>query len=250
VSVTAVVLSGGRGSRISSLYPEVPKPLIPAAGRPFLHWVTRWLASQGVGHIVYAAGYRAAQVQAWVEDQSSTTSLQLQCSVEAQPLDTAGAVRACLGECGETVVIINGDSLALTPLSEPLSRLIAGHRDGVLVGLRVEDAGRYGSLDVAADGRLRGFREKAPGRGLINAGLYCFPRRVLERIPQARSVSLEREFLPGLLAQGAHIDVVDTGGKAAVSFIDIGTPDTVCRATDFILAHPDAFPPLPSRTGI
>lgn len=245
MSITAVVLAGGRGTRISHLYPECPKPLIPAAGQPFLYWVTRWLVGQGVGNIVYSTGYRADQIGHWVAGLNGQTDLRLDCRAEAVPLGTAGAVRHCLDLCAPTVLVVNGDSLVLTAIAPAVQRLHAEGLDGVILGARVADAQRYGSLDVSPGGLLSGFREKVPGQGLVNCGVYLFPRAVLAELVEGQAQSLETDFIPDAVRRGRRFGVVDAfpaGQRPA--FLDIGTPETVGQADDFIEAYPSAFPPF------
>jgi D-glycero-alpha-D-manno-heptose 1-phosphate guanylyltransferase len=94
----------------------------------------------------------------------------------------------------------------------------------------MEDASRYGRLEIDDSRLLSGFAEKRPGGGLINAGLYFFKRRLLERFPPHVPLSMETEVFPGLLAAGARLAVF----HCQAPFLDIGTPDTVRRAEAFI----------------
>jgi D-glycero-alpha-D-manno-heptose 1-phosphate guanylyltransferase len=152
--------------------------------------------------------------------------------------------------CGPVVLVVNGDSLTLTDLAEPFSRLEAEQLDGVLVGIPVDDASRYGSLDVDGQGMLRGFREKQPGAGLINCGIYLFRHALLATMPKGQAFSIEAEFIPSALAHGARLGVVRaarTTGETA--FLDIGTPQTVHQASEFIAGNRDAFPPLLDPSG-
>ncbi len=241
--VTAVILAGGRGTRIAAQHPDTPKPMIPVAGRPFLHWVTAWAVAQGVRDIVYAVGHIPEPIEAWVATLACQTGLRLRCRWEAEPLGTAGAVRNCLDLAGEAVLVLNGDSLALVELARAFERLQAERLDGLVVGVEVADAGRYGSLDVGPDGRLRGFREKAPGRGLVNAGIYLLRRELLEGLAPETALSMEYDALPQALQRGAPI-VVHAARDAP--FLDIGTPESLARATEFIDANGDRLADLAS----
>lgn len=246
MTVTALVLAGGQGSRISGLYPDLPKPLVLAAGQPFLYWVTRWLAGQGVTHIVFATGYRAGQVHQWADGLAQETALHIEYRAEPTPLGTGGAVGQCLDLCRETVLIVNGDSLTLTSLTPVRDRLHADALDGVMVGTPMADTSRYGSLDVGGDGLLHGFHEKVPGRGLINCGLYLFRRDVLGSLARGQACSIEADLLPEALRRGYRIGVDDASRAAGGgAFLDIGTPETVRQADAFIAAHKSAFPALP-----
>lgn len=251
MSVTAIILAGGRGTRIAELFPDIPKPLVPAAGQPFLYWVTSWLASQGIDDIVYSTGYRAGQIHDWVDALAPATSIRLRTRAEAAPLGTAGAVRECLDLCQDTVLVVNGDSLTMTTIAPALQALQDPTLDGAIMGTWADDTSRYGSLEVA-DGLLRKFHEKIPGQGLINCGISFFRKSWLESIPAGQMSSLETDAIPRFLAGQARIAVIETAvvpPARQVAFLDIGTPQTVVQASAFIEAHHSLFPPLPKDNG-
>jgi NDP-sugar pyrophosphorylase family protein len=234
--LTAVVLAGGKGTRIAQLYPDVPKPMIPVAGQPFLFWVTEWLTEAGVRDIIYSVGHLASQIESWVAAQAkSRNNIRLRTVAEPSPLGTGGAIRNCLDICGPWVLAINGDSLVKADISAIAQQTLTKHLDGIIVGLPMEDTSRYGSLDMDEPGLLRGFFEKRPGAGLINAGIYLLRRDLLERFPAGEALSMEVDVIPDLLTQGASLGVAVTHEP----FLDIGTPESVTRATDFVRA---AFP--------
>ena len=228
---TAVILAGGKGTRIAQLYPDIPKPMIPAAGRPFLHWVTAWLAEAGIADIVYSIGHMAAAIEIWaVEERKAWPGVRLRTAAEPAPLGTGGAVRACLSLCGPWILVANGDSLVSAALGPVLDRVGAEGLDGAIIGLPMADTSRYGSLDQDGRGLLRGFFEKRPGAGLINGGVYLFRRSLLEGFPAGKVLSMETDVIPALLAQGARLAVATSDAP----FLDIGTPQSVTQAEDFI----------------
>jgi D-glycero-alpha-D-manno-heptose 1-phosphate guanylyltransferase len=232
MQITAVVLAGGRGTRIADLYPGIPKPMVPVCGQPFLHWVTRWLIEQGITDIVYSTGYRAEQIAHWVDSAEGRWKARLRCVAETQPLGTGGGVLQCLDLCAGHVLVVNGDSLTPVGLSPLISR--ASGCDGALLGVKVDDAARYGTLRLDRDGLLLEFAEKRAGAGIINAGVYLLSRSLLEPFPKGQNLSLEQELLPGLIAQGARLvcEVAETA-----PFLDIGTPESVKQAEGFIHDH-------------
>jgi len=232
MQITAVVLAGGRGTRIADLYPDIPKPMVPVCGQPFLHWVTRWLVEQGITDIVYSVGYRADQIARWADDNRHRWKATLRCVAEAEPLGTGGGVLQCLDLCAGHVLVVNGDSLTPVGLGPLISK--ASGSDGALLGVKVDDAGRYGTLRLDKDGRLLEFAEKRPGAGIINAGVYLLSRSLLEPFPKGRKLSMEEDLLPGLIARGARLvcEVAETA-----PFLDIGTPQSVGQAEGFIHAH-------------
>ncbi len=117
--VTAVVLAGGRGTRIRGLYPDVPKPMIEVAGKPFLHWVTAHLVRAGVRDFVYSTGYLGDQIADWCGNEDFPGVRRRACP-EAEPLGTGGGLLNCLDICRDEILTINGDSLCVGGVSEIL----------------------------------------------------------------------------------------------------------------------------------
>lgn len=232
--LSAIVLAGGRGTRIAGLYPGIPKPMIPAAGQPFLHWVTEWLLRRGVTDMVLSVGYMAAIVEDWAAAREAGLAgrARLSCVREARPLGTGGAVIACLDSCRDWVLVMNGDSLLDAGIGPLFRRVRDGGLDGAVIGVEVADAARFGSLEVGGDGLLRGFAEKRPGAGLINGGVYIFRKSIFDKFAKNQMMSMETDIFPALLADGASMAVDVCSG----SFLDIGTPDSVVLANDFVAA--------------
>jgi NDP-sugar pyrophosphorylase family protein len=229
---TAVILAGGKGTRLKDLFPGVPKPLVPVAGHPFLHWLTLWLAKHGLNHFVYSTGFLAEMIEQWAQDES-LPGLQRECCRENEPLGTGGGLLNCLDLCRDWILVANGDGLVIAGIDELLA-LRGLDCDGGLIGVRVDDTARFGSLTVGQDGMLLGFQEKVPGAGLINGGIYLFHKRLLSAFERPCAMSIETELFPRLLAQGAHLKVI---AKDDAPFIDIGTPETVREAEAFVRQH-------------
>jgi D-glycero-alpha-D-manno-heptose 1-phosphate guanylyltransferase len=232
MAVTAVVLAGGRGTRLASLYPDIPKPLVPVCGEPFIHWVTDWLVGHGVSDIVYSVGYRAEQMITWAERSGAKWSARLRWVREEEPLGTGGGVIQCLPLCTDRVLVLNGDSLVVTPLAPLFAK--GESAAGAILGVRMADASRYGTLTLDVEGRLTKFAEKRPGAGIINAGVCLFRRALLDPFPKGLRLSMEEEILPGLIAKGADIrcEIAEN-----VPFLDIGTPESVAQAAGFVRAN-------------
>lgn len=235
--ISVVVLAGGRGTRISSLYPDTPKPMVPVRGEPFLYWLTRYLSDFGLSDFIYSTGYLAGQIDAWVEN-TRLPGVQRTTRREESPLGTGGGVLNCLDLCREWTLVANGDGLCMSGIPELLSIAKIGNLDGGLIGLRVDDTARYGSLSFGGDKILQSFREKMPGRGYINSGFYLFRTESLRRIVRDGASSLEQDLIPELLDKGCRFAVIPLEESA---FIDIGTPETVVMAERFVDEHfPDA----------
>jgi len=231
-AVTAVILAGGQGSRVRHLLPDIPKPLAVVAGRPFLEWVISFLAKEGVTDFMISSGYKGDRIAAFAADLSAR-GIPVGVACEDTPLGTAGGFLNALAAStsgAPLAMACNGDSLVLSHLEPLFGAMRDPTLDGVIAGLHVEDASRYGSISVAPGGLLAGFREKKPGAGMINAGVYLFRRAAVRRFGERQPLSFEFDVFPSLLEQGARIKVVELRG----AFLDIGTEETLLRATDFI----------------
>lgn len=231
--VTVVILAGGRGTRLQGLFPDTPKPMIPVAGKPFLHWLTLWIARHGPRHFVYSTGHLSTQIEAWIAD-DSLPSLYRAHRREESALGTGGGLLNCLDLCSEWILVANGDGLVMKGISELLGLREQPGVDGGLIGVEVEDTARYGSLAVDPYGWLTGFREKIPGKGLINGGVYLFRTSLLLALERQGPCSIEYDLFPELIKKGAKLGVIPL---AQVPFIDIGTPETIREATHFISEH-------------
>ncbi|MEO8246778.1 MAG: nucleotidyltransferase family protein [Chloroflexota bacterium] len=226
-----LILAGGLGTRLGSLASDTPKPMLEVAGRPFLELQLRYLASQGIRDVVLCTGHRAERVRDHFGD-GATLGLSIAYAIEDRPLGTGGAVRNALPLIAdERILICNGDSFVRFDVAE-LTRVHG--QLGTLASMilvSVEDAGRFGIVELAADGRVVAFAEKvARGAGLVNAGVYVVERRLVEELPSGTS-SLERDVFPTLT------DGRLGGLPVAGPLIDIGTPAALDAArTDQMLA--------------
>jgi NDP-sugar pyrophosphorylase family protein len=233
--LSVILLAGGFGTRLRSLHPGVPKPMIPIAGKPFLEWVLRYWKGQGIGHAVISLGHLAAVGEQYVAERPDD-GLRIDTAVETDPLGTGGAVRyaaeAAAAHLSDPFFVANGDSLVAARMEEALLWTRRG-ADGVVLGVSVPDAARYGTLIVGADNRLIRFGEKQPGAGIINAGVYLFRRHVLDMFPRQTPLSMELDVFPALLAGGADLRVA----VCEAPFLDIGTPDSLNQAEPFLQAN-------------
>ncbi|MFB7291819.1 sugar phosphate nucleotidyltransferase [Actinacidiphila glaucinigra] len=249
----AILLVGGKGTRLRPLTVHTPKPMVPAAGVPFLtHQLARARAA-GVEHIVLATSYLAEVFEPHFGD-GSALGLRLEYVTEDEPLGTGGAIRNVADRLdsapGDPVLVFNGD--ILTGLD--IAGLVATHRDsGADVSLhltRVEDPRAFGLVPTDASGRVTAFLEKPETpeeivTDQINAGAYVFDRSVIDSIPTGRAVSVERETFPGLLADGAHLQ----GMVDSTYWLDLGTPHAFVRGSaDLVLGHAPS-PAVPGRCG-
>lgn len=235
--VSVLLLAGGLGTRIRDIHPDLPKPLVPAHGRPFLYWVTAYFARHGLRDFIYSAGYRGDQIAAWSQD-GALPGLTRRTIIEDAPLGTGGALMFCLDYCQEWILVANGDSLCLNGLPDLINLLSQKDLAGGILGVYQADTSRYGSLEIGEDGQLKAFREKQPGSGYVNAGVYLFNKSALRRLGVSGVLSIEQDIIPHLLDQGRRLVTIRLTNSP---FLDIGTPETVVQAADFIKTHAALF---------
>ncbi len=234
-TTTAVLLAGGFGTRIKHLLAELPKPLAPVAGRPFLDWEISFLATQGISRVILSTGYQG-QLIADHYRENPFPGVEIECRREDTPMGTAGGFLNAVGSGrspSRDWLVGNGDSLALAPLKPFLDSLETRNCAAGILGLHMEDAARYGTIKANSEGMLEAFHEKRPGSGLINAGVYFFRDETLSLFPQKPVLSFETDVFPHLLSKGVRIGVYETNAP----FIDIGTPDSLATATAFVHQH-------------
>lgn len=219
----AIVLAGGVGSRLRQVVSDVPKPMAPIAGCPFLEILLDSLAKKGVSRVVLSLGFMAEKIAGHFGTRFS--GLDLAYVVEDIPLGTGGGIRLACEECAQDhVFVFNGDTYLDLNL-ESLERQWQAKRCPIVVGVKVPDATRYGRLVVNA-GRITRFAEKGvPGPGLINAGCYVLATDELARFPLNQPFSIETDYLVPEVAR-ATVEVFETEGM----FIDIGIPEDYMRA--------------------
>ncbi len=249
----AILLVGGKGTRLRPLTVNTPKPMVPAAGVPFLtHQLARARAA-GVDHIVLATSYLAEVFEPYFGDGSSL-GLHLEYVTEEEPLGTGGAIRNVASRLNsgpdEPVLIFNGD--ILTGLD--IGALVSTHRSsGADVSLhltRVEDPRAFGLVPTDPSGRVTAFLEKPQTpeeivTDQINAGAYVFTRSVIDTIPTGRPVSVERETFPELLSSGAHLQ----GMVDSTYWLDLGTPQAFVRGSADLVQGRAPSPAVPGRCG-
>lgn len=216
----AVILAGGRGTRLGNLTSQTPKPLLPVGGRPFLEYVVWNLKRFGIGRFLFSVGYHSEQIIEHFGD-GTRFGILIDYAIEEAPLNTGGALLFAANKLDDAFLVTNGDTLFDLNY---LDVALLVQRNSTLVGMalrQVADTRQYG--EVRLDGELiREFSEKAGGGpGLVNGGMYLMQRQVLKKIPPGSS-SLERDLFPGLAANR------QLAGKAYDGFfIDIGLPESL-----------------------
>jgi NDP-sugar pyrophosphorylase family protein len=221
----AILLAGGKGTRLRPLTIHTPKPIVPIFERPFLNYQLDLLKRvPEIDQAILSLNYQPRRIEEIFGD-GSETGLNIRYVVEPAPLGTAGAVRYAGESLHESVVVFNGD--VLTEVDLPA--VIALHRErrakATIVLTPVENPSAYGLVETDAAGNIVRFLEKPKPDEItcntINAGIYVLEPDTFDRIPRDVPWSIERSFFPSLIERGeTFVAHVDRG-----YWIDIGTPE-------------------------
>lgn len=221
---TAIILAGGFGTRLRSRVADLPKPMAPIAGRPFLAYLLDRLQEFAYSRVILSVGYRADAIESCFGNHYG--DLELIYSHEDEPLGTGGAILRAIKRCDDaSALVLNGDTF----LELDYRRFSDFHqRSGGALSLtlrEVPDSGRYGRV-VIENGRVVDFSEKgAIGTGWINAGVYLLRRDIFDGLPLPEKFSFELDFLvrycPLIRPQAFCTDDY---------MIDIGIPEDFDRA--------------------
>src|SRR5258707_3942532 len=221
----AILLAGGKGTRLRPLTIHTPKPIVPIFERPFLKYQLDLLKQvPEIDEVILSLNYQPRRIEEIFGD-GSDSGLAIRYVVEAAPLGTGGAVRYAGESVRDSVVVFNGDVLTQVDLGA----VIALHRErkakATIVLTPVENPSAYGLVETDAQGNVRRFLEKPNADEItcdtINAGIYVLEPDTFDRIPKDTPWSIERSFLPSLIERReTFIGYVYRG-----YWIDIGTPD-------------------------
>lgn len=220
-----IILAGGLGTRLKDAVPELPKCMAPVSGQPFLHYVIEYYRKEGIEKFIFSLGYMHEVIEGYINKQYAM--LDVQYSVEKEPLGTGGAVKlACAKTTEKDVLISNGDTL----FSIHTAKLAAFHKmcgAHCTLSLKpMKDFNRYGVVELNKDYSIASFREKLPYEtGLINGGVYALnvSKFLDEDLPG--KFSFEKDYLEEYYTSRRMYGV-----EQDTYFIDIGVPEDYERA--------------------
>jgi NDP-sugar pyrophosphorylase family protein len=221
----AIMLAGGKGTRLRPLTIHTPKPIVPIFERPFLHYQLDLLKQvPEIDEVILSLNYQPRRIEEIFGD-GSETGMAIRYVVEPAPLGTGGAVRYAGEKITESVVVFNGDVLT----NVDLGAVIRLHRErkakATIVLTPVENPAAYGLVETDADGNIQRFLEKPKPDEItcdtINAGIYVLEPDTFDRIPKDVPWSIERSFFPSLIERSETFVAYVYRGY----WIDIGTPE-------------------------
>jgi D,D-heptose 1,7-bisphosphate phosphatase len=234
----AVILAGGKATRLGDLARHTPKPLLPVGGRPFIEHVILHCRRYGVRDFLVLAGPHKDRFEATLGD-GQRLGVSIEVVPEDAPAGTGGALHYVSDRFADTFLLLNGDSLFQANLLPLVQVPVSPQWLGTVAARSVDDTGRYGRIDIDSAGLVTQFAEKSgTGPGVINGGIYCLSRRILDAIARP-PVSIETDVFPRLASERLLRATILEG-----NFIDIGIPDDLHRADSAIPAwvrKPAAF---------
>jgi D-glycero-alpha-D-manno-heptose 1-phosphate guanylyltransferase len=169
----AIILAGGLGTRLRPVVSDLPKCMAPVNNKPFLFYVIAYLSEHGIDKFIFSLGYKHEVIEDWVNAQYP--KLNVQFSIEEEPLGTGGAIKlACSLSTEKNVLVVNGDTLFKVDNSTLSSSHLKSHAECTLSLKPMHDFDRYGVVELNADNSIASFKEKKQYKtGLINGGVYA-----------------------------------------------------------------------------
>jgi NDP-sugar pyrophosphorylase family protein len=225
MSKRAVILAGGKGTRLRPYTVVLPKPLMPIGEFPILEVIVRQLIGHGFSHITMAVNHQAEIIKAFFGD-GSKWGVCIDYSLEDQPLGTMGPLRL-IPDLPDNFLVMNGDILTDLDYGMFFERHIAGGYIFSISSAVRHHVVDYGVLETTEEAHLSAFREKPSLRYQVSMGIYMVSRRALDFIPQAGAYGFD-DLMHDLLAAGEKVYVRPHEGY----WLDIGRPDDYARAID------------------
>jgi D-glycero-alpha-D-manno-heptose 1-phosphate guanylyltransferase len=228
---TAVILAGGLGSRLRSAISDVPKPMAPINGRPFLEYQMDFYIKQGIRHFVLSVGYKHETISSYFGTQYQLASIEY--VVEDFQMGTGGGLLLSLKKLSRTkpFLLLNGDTFFDISIHDLFSFHQTAGAALTFALFRSSEMGRYMGINLSEDGRILSIREdKNSAEVLVNGGVYILDPKALDdfQVPKNSALSLEADIFPKLLKSEVELWGFESNGL----FIDIGVPEDYYRAQE------------------
>lgn len=214
-----IVLAGGLGTRLKDTIGELPKPMAPVNGLPFLHYLLHYLAEQGIHRVILSVGYQWEIIRNHFGDRFN--NLELIYTIEKEPLGTGGGIRLALEQArDEHLFIINGDTYFKVELQELAHTHLSQDSDCTIALKKMYKVDRYGAVEMAGH-RIIAFHEKEfREKTIINGGIYCVKKEFLNDFDPGNRFSFEKDYL-----EKDTTSKKITGQVFDRYFMDIGIPE-------------------------
>lgn len=216
----AIILAGGMGTRLRGVIEEIPKPMAPVGGKPFLEYLFLQLKRWKSTDVVLSVGYRKEIIKSYFGN-GSRFGVNISYSEEDQPLGTGGALKKAISLNDDSYfIVMNGDSFFNINFGDLIKYHTSKPGVTTMSLARVTDRGRYGSVEINDDGSIMIFQKEGPQTpGFINGGIYVINRDIAKYIPEGK-ISLEEHVLPLI-----QRDSLLYGKIFDAFFLDMGTPE-------------------------
>jgi NDP-sugar pyrophosphorylase family protein len=221
----AIILAGGKGTRLHPYTIVMPKPLMPLGEYPILEIVIRQLAKHGFGHITITVNHQAEIIKAYFGD-GSRWGIKIDYSLEKKPLSTMGPLKL-INDLPENFLVMNGDILTDIDYSSFYQTHIHNQRIFTISGYQRTETSEYGVLDINEQSILTGFREKPKYNYIVSMGIYMVNQRVLDFIPYNEPYGFDHLMLD-LLKAKENVEVKPFEGY----WLDIGRPNDYMQAIE------------------
>ena len=220
----AIILAGGKGTRLRPLTLTVPKPMVPIADKPFLYYLLLLLKKEGINRVIFSIGYLGYHIKDYFGE--NWQGIELEYVIEENPLGTGGAIKGCMKMVNESsVFVVNGDTFCHTNLADMMVSHLKNQADISIVLKEMYNFDRYGTVEIV-NNQVKKFNEKKKVKnGFINTGTYCLNKKVFDYIKMPEMFSFEIDFLQNKLSQ-----IKTNAFYTDAYFIDIGIPEDYNRA--------------------
>ncbi len=233
----ALILAGGKGTRLRPLTVYTPKPIVPICNRPFLLYQIDTLRRAGITDITLSLSYQPNKIEQLLGD-GTDFGVKLKYTVEPQPMGTAGAYKFAEDLIRDRTVVFNGDILTDLDLKAVIREHSERNATATVVLTPVDNPSSYGLVETEEDGRIRRFLEKPKADEItcntINAGTYVLEPKALDFVPAGQSYSFEYDLFPDLLKRK---EAFYAYVPPRTYWIDIGTPERYLKAHQDLIAN-------------
>ena len=230
----AIILAGGKGTRLKPYTVVLPKPLMPIGDFPILEVVIRQLAKNGFKHITITVNHQAEIIKAFCGD-GSRWGIKVDYSLESKPLSTMGPLKL-INDLPENFLVMNGDIRTDLNFSDFYNTHVAEKQLFSISSYRRTEVSEYGVLEVDGNNTLTGFKEKPKHHYLVSMGIYMVNRKVLDFIPEDTFYGFDTLMLD-LLKKQENVAVKPFDGY----WLDIGRPDDYMQAIEEFDTNKEKF---------